>query len=264
MLCTSCPLPLGAISDRYTKPREFALSFCCRDEVAAIHRRFERGKPSGRRLTPFVSRRRSPCLCLRTKLLDSSEGGIAVVFSDEKKWIKKIWRNNQAYIVDQNGNAENFFDDFYIDFPSKFNMSINPPILRIKKQDKYLFIAKRNGDDDYKLWLVSNHEDPSMLFDSGISTTSQFAVSPDERYVATLQENGSDSYRINILSLDSLKLLHSWTFPFKMTTPKFFWSPDSETLALDYSTDPVGVNNGIQIMDIKTGQMKVILKKVLS
>jgi hypothetical protein len=129
-----------------------------------------------------------------------------------------------------------------------------------------LVIANGPGDTNYKLWLVSKQESPQILFDPGSDGIDQFAVSPDEQYVAlTLNSVRLKGLYVYIFSLDSLQLLYEWVYPYKLGNGYFIWSPDSQSIVTYYSESDIGSSNevtsGIQIMNIKTGERKLVLKE---
>jgi hypothetical protein len=129
--------------------------------------------------------------------------------------------------------------------------------------DKYLFKAIGPGEANSKLWLVSKQERPQILFDPGNDGIDQFSVSPDERYVA-LTYNTLNGVFLYVFSLDNLQLLYKWVYPYELGSGFFDWSPDSRSIVLHYSGSDTGsaaVNFGIQVMDITTGETRIILKE---
>jgi len=129
-----------------------------------------------------------------------------------------------------------------------------------------LFIAKGPGDTNYKLWLVSNQETSQILFDPESDGIDQFAVSPDEQYVTlTYNTIRSKGVYVYIFSLENLQLLYKWVYPYKLGSGELIWSPDSQSIVTYYSESDIGhsneVTSGIQIMDLKTGERKIILKE---
>ena len=121
-------------------------------------------------------------------------------------------------------------------------------------------MAKDHGDSNYKLWLVSRQETPQILFDPESNGVDQFAVSPDEQYVA-LTLNTLNSKYLYVFSLDSLQLLYEWIYPYKLGNGYFIWSPDSESIVLYYSDPEAGITSGIQVMNVRTGKARAILKE---
>jgi hypothetical protein len=106
---------------------------------------------------------------------------IQATFPSKKKWILAEWPIGSLTIVGQDNKTETFFADFLI--PTNI-FSPYPPIQHIDKLDKYLIKAMGPGEADYKLWLVSQQETAQVFFDPGSDGIDQFAVSPDEQYVA--------------------------------------------------------------------------------
>lgn len=194
-----------------------------------------------------------------TKLIDASSFEMmGAIFSDEKKWLK-IDTTDVVSILDENGNSDAFFPDFLILGPTILYFDPKRPFVdRIVKLDKYLFVAQERADpkSNFKLWIVSKHENPYMLFDPNGESIDQFSVSPDEKYIAITPDSMENN--IYIFSTDTLQLLYKWFFPYKIGLAEFLWSPDSDEIAFYYSNDS---HSGVQIMDIKTGKTKIIVKK---
>lgn len=198
-----------------------------------------------------------------TQLFPGSSNFIQAVFPDEKRWLLASWPSGSLDLVDQNGNTENFFDNF--SFVTDPNASYHK-IQRINHLDKYLCIAKAAGEDNYKLWLFSIGEVPQVFFDPGNEGIDQFTISPDEKYLAltynSVKLGGTYLY---VFSIDTKELLHEWVYPYKLSREPFIWSPDSRSIVLHYSESGVGryntVNSGIQIMDVTTGETEIILKE---
>jgi hypothetical protein len=193
-----------------------------------------------------------------TRLFGSeSEYFIESTFPTEKKWLRGSWGRLNTEIVSENGKAEEFFAGFSV-VTDPFSTGVR--IQRVKKLNKYLFIAKKQGESNYKLWLAAEQEIPQVFFDPGNDGIDRFAVSPDERYVA-LAYNTLKGELLYILSLENQKLLYEWDYPHTLSTIKFFWSPDSQSIALQYSESTTNdIEEGIKLMDIKTGQTTVITK----
>jgi uncharacterized protein with WD repeat len=168
----------------------------------------------------------------------------------EKKWIRGSWSQPTTEIVSENGKSEEFFAGFSV-VTDPFSKGVR--IQQVRKLDKYLFIAKKQGESNYKLWLAAEEEIPQVFFDPRNDGIDRFAVSPDERYVALAYNT--------LLSLESHKLIYRWVYPPTLSNIKFFWSPDSQFIAFQYSEHATNdVEEGIKIMDIKTGQTTVISK----
>ena len=198
-----------------------------------------------------------------TQLFPETSNFVQAAFPSEEKWLLASYPFGSLDIVDQNGKTEKFFDDFSIvtDPHAPY-----PKIQRVNRLDKYLVQAKRNGDTNYKLWLLSELGTHQILFDPGSEGIDQFAVSPDEKYVAlTYNTVGPDGLYLYVFSLDNLQLLYEWVYPYRLSTGYFIWSPDSQSIVLHYSESDVGsstqVNSGIQVMDITTGETNIILRE---
>jgi len=198
-----------------------------------------------------------------TRLFPETSKFIQAAFPSEKKWLLASYPFGSLDIVDQNGKTEKFFEDFSIvtDPHAPYQK-----IQRVNRLDKYLVQAKGNEDIDYKLWLLSKQETPQILFDPGSDGIDQFAVSPNEEYVAlTYNTVGFEGVYVYVFSLENLQLLYKWVYPYKLGAGYFIWSPDSRSIVLHYSESDVGssttVNSGIQVMDITTGETKIILKE---
>ena len=197
------------------------------------------------------------------QLFPDSNKFIQVTFPSEKKWLRASWPAGSLEIVDQSGTFEKFFEDFLI--PTNI-FAPYPPVQRINRLNKYLFKAIGPGDLSSKLWLASKQEPPQMLFDPGSDGIDQFAVSPNEEYVAlTYNTVGLEGVYVYVFGLENLQLLYKWVYPYKLGAGYFIWSPDSQSIALHYSDFDAGksteVHSGIQVMDITTGETKIILKQ---
>ena len=197
------------------------------------------------------------------QLFPERDNFIQAAFLSKEKWLLASYPSGSLDIVDQNGKAEKFFDDFSIVTDPHVPY---PKIQLVKRLDKYLVQAKGNGDTNYKLWLLSELGTHQILFDPKDEGIDQFAVSPDEKYVAlTYNTVGPDGLYLYVFSLDNLQLLYEWIYPYRLSAGYFIWSPDSQFIVLHYAESDVGsatqVNSGIQIMDIATGETKIILKE---
>lgn len=203
--------------------------------------------------------------------LDIDSGKISQLYPEENKfiqatfpsdgtWLRGDWMTGSLDLVHQNGEIEIFFNDFVI-LADYFNPH---QIQRIDLLDKYLIVAKGQGDSDYKFWLLSNNEAPVMIFDPGNESVNFFMVSPDEKYLALTYVTSEGTF-INFLSLENQQTVYQWPCPYKIGTCNFTWAPDSQSLALLYSDSNFGVDNGIasgiQIMDVATGETKIILNE---
>jgi hypothetical protein len=195
-----------------------------------------------------------------TQLSPGKSQFIQATFPLEQVWLQASWLDGTLEIVDQDGTAQQFFDTFSI-VADYFNPN---QIQRVNNLDKYLLSAKGDGDTNYKLWLVSDHEQPQMLFDPGSGGVDEFAVSPDEQFIA-LTYTALDDVHVYIFSLENLQLVYKWAYPYKLGNARFIWSPDSRSIALHYSESDVGTSNaitsGIQVMDIATGETRTILNE---
>lgn len=198
------------------------------------------------------------------QLFAGSNKFIQAAFPSEKKWLVASWPPPSSIdIVDENGKTERFFDEYLINTDP---FAPYQKIQHINRLKKYLFIAKGPGDINYKLWLASKQEPPQVLFDPESDGIDQFTVSPDERYVAlTYNSVRLKGLYVYIFSLDNLQLLYNWVYPYKLGSGYFIWSPDSQSIVLHYSESNAGnstnVNFGIQIMDITTGETRIILNE---
>lgn len=195
-----------------------------------------------------------------TKLFPGDNKFIQATFPSESTWLRGDWLTGSLDIINQNGEAEKFFNDFAI-LADYFNPY---QIQRINTLDKYLIVAKGKGDSNYKFWLVSNNETPKMLFDPGNEGVNFFMVSPDEQYLALTYVAAKDTF-IYILNLEKQQLAYTWHCPYEIGSCDFKWSPDSQSITLLYSDADVGTSNGItsgiQVMDIMTGETRKILKE---
>ena len=200
---------------------------------------------------------------IATQLFPGGNEFIQATFPSEKTWVKASSPAGSGPLnwVDQNGKAERFFDNFLIPTDPFVRY---PPIQGTNQQGKYLLKAQGPGDTNYKFWLVSKQEKPQLIFDPGMGGIDQFTVSPDRRYIGLTYNTSSGEY-LYIFSLENLQLLYKWIYPYRLGSGDFIWSPDSQSIVLQYSETDVmtsaRVNFGIQIMSIKTGKTKIILKQ---
>ena len=193
-----------------------------------------------------------------TQLFPGSSYYIQDTFRSEMVWLRADWRSKSLEAVNQNGKTEKFFDDFLV----RGDPFDSDQIQRIDKLDSYVFVAKREGDANFKVWLGSNHVMPQVLFDPGDGGVDEFAVSPDEQYVALTYVTSENVY-VYVFNLDDFQLAYKWIYPYKLGSGLFTWSPDSQSIALLYSDagSSTGITSGIQVMNIKTGETKIILKE---
>ena len=189
-------------------------------------------------------------------LLFSSESEyfIESTFPSEKKWLRGSWSQPTTEIVSENGNAEKFFADFSV-VTDPFSKGVS--IQQVRTLDKYLFIAKKQGETNYKLWLAAEEEVPQVFFDPGNDGIDRFAVSPDERYVA-LAYNTLKGELVYILSLENRQLLYAWDYPHTLSNIKFIWSPDSQSIAFQYSESTTNdIEEGIKFYVALVESLKV-------
>ncbi len=195
-----------------------------------------------------------------TQLFPGENKFIQSAFPSDRTWLRGDWMTGNLEIVNSNGETEEFFNEFeiLIDYFKPYQ------IQRINAQNKYLIVAKEQGDSVYKFWLVSESEAPTMLFDPGYDGVNFFMVSPNEQYLA-LTHLTSEGTLIKILSLEDQQLVYQWTCPYEIGACNFIWSPDSQSIALSYSGTNLGTaggtNSGIQVMDITTGETRIILNE---
>jgi hypothetical protein len=126
---------------------------------------------------------------------NTSEYFIQSTFPSEKKWLRGSWSQPTTDTVDENGKAEKFFDGFLIP-TDPFSSYVR--IQQVMMLDKYLFVAQKQGDSNYKLWLAAEEETPQMFFDPGSDGIDRFIVSPDERYVALAYNTLNIKRRISV------------------------------------------------------------------
>ena len=104
------------------------------------------------------------------------------------------------------------------------------------------------------------------LFDPGNEGIDQFAVSPNEKYIAlTYNSVELGGVYLYVFSVENLQLDYKWVYPYTLSTGYFIWSPDSQSIVLHYSEFDAGgsfeVHSGIQMMNVTTGETKTILKE---
>lgn len=198
-----------------------------------------------------------------TQLFPESDNFIQATFPSENKWLLAGWASDSLSMVNQNGITENFFDDFSI---------VTDPhvpyqkVQRVNRLDAYLAQAKRKEDTNYKLWLLPEQGTPQVLFDPKDDGIDQFGLSPNEKYVAlTFNTVELEGVYLYVFSLENLQLVYKWVYPYTLSTGYFIWSPDSQSIVLYYSEfdagSPTEIHSGIQVMNVTTGETKIILKE---
>ena len=197
-----------------------------------------------------------------TQLFPGSNQFIVITFPADKALLRGDWSSGSLDMVNKDGNSEKFFNDFEF-IPNPYTP--HQEFQRIGKLDKYLFRAKRAGDANSKLWLASKQEPPQLLFDPENENIYEFAVSPNEKYIALTYEN-LENKNIYIYSLENLQVVFKWAYPYKLSDAYFTWSPDSQSIVVPYSDYDIGgtshgIDSGIQVMNIKTGETRKILKE---
>jgi hypothetical protein len=198
-----------------------------------------------------------------TQLFSDGSKFIQAVFHNEGTWLLASWPTGPLDLVDQSGKTEKFFHDFSLvtDPHTSYHK-----IQRVDRLEKYLFIAKAPGEDDYKLWMASKGGTPEVFFDPRNERIDQFTISPDEKYLALTYNTASlGGTYLYVFSIDTPELLYKWVYPYTLSRADFHWSPDSRSIVLHYSESDVGsyntVNSGIQVMDVTTGETKVIVNE---
>lgn len=195
-----------------------------------------------------------------TQLFPGENKFVQSVFSSDGTWLRGDWLSGNLEIVDSNGEIKSFFDEFEIlvDYFNPYQ------IQRIDVLNKYLIVAKGQGDAVYKLWLASESDTPTMLFDPGNDGANFFMVSPNEQYLALIYITSEGTF-LKIFGLETQQLVYQWTCPYEIGTCNFVWSPNSQSIALFYSDTNLstvgGIRSGIQVMDIASGETRIILNE---
>lgn len=87
--------------------------------------------------------------------------------------------------------------------------------------------------------------------------SSSFQVSPDGQYVAIIYSYYPQVI-IKFFNLQSLTIDYEWNYPGPPSQPVFFWSPDSDMIAVVYNNIDEGRVHGIVTLNMTTGESQII------
>lgn len=170
------------------------------------------------------------------------------------------WETGRLEIINNNFDKEEFFKN--LDILADYYVANQ--VQKINLSNQYLFIAKENKDSNYKFWLAARSGSTRMLFDPGENGVNFFVVSPDEKYLAITYVTSNSTF-IYVISIGNQQLLYKYPCPYELGSCRYIWSPDSHFLVLNYSDintpDSSGITSGIQILDIISGDLNVVLRE---
>jgi Tol biopolymer transport system component len=135
--------------------------------------------------------------------------------------------------------------------------------------DDFIFIGADKNNDKYVLWHASlSNPSPQELFISNEDGfISDFKISPDGKSVGLIYMSTSFTY-FDVVDISSRQLIHKWLYPYSIGTSTIHWSPDSKYIVFPYQSIDIGqaatsadITSGIQIMNIYTGEIDVLLKE---
>lgn len=132
--------------------------------------------------------------------------------------------------------------------------------------DEFIFIASDIGLDNYSLRKssLSGSEVSTLLEPAENEYNLEFQISPDGYFVGVVYETLEGNY-FYVIDLSTGNLIYHWVFPYTIGSTHFIWSPDATQIALPYFEGVTGSGSeivfGIQIMDLATGETRVVLKR---
>lgn len=182
------------------------------------------------------------------------------IIHKEEKWIQLNWYTGELEIADLRGNRELILSkmDLHTDALS-FGMEFVPNTKNVVFHAGHE-VEGNAGEKIHGLWIMSTEmQVPELVVESFPDLQIRaFHVSPNGKYLAYAYDN-EKLYNIAFYNLQSEKLEHVWNFPYRLSNPRFLWSPDSRFIAFPYSSDTI--HEGIQIMDILNGQTRLLIDK---
>jgi len=198
----------------------------------------------------------------------STEAGtfIQSVFPPKGSWLQVVWDSGHREILERNLNGD------ITEYFSGFDVSIDPfwscSFQFIRNSNETVFMAKNKGDEntDYRLWKMNiTSGSTEVLFKpSADSWVDEFLLSPNEQYLAFTYLQSQTTF-LNILNITTGNVDYQWNYPYWLNSSGFLWSPDSNSIALPYVSGEPGtipkVDHGIQVMDITSGETRVLLNE---
>lgn len=182
------------------------------------------------------------------------------IIPEEEKWTQLNWYTGKLEIADLRGNHEPILNEMELHTEAlSFSMEFVP------KTTDVVFHAWRddsNGPGEIVdgLWIMSMNTRMPELLINGYPELQirEYHVSPNGKYLAFAYDDGLQ-YKISFYNLQNREIEKEWNFPYRLSSPRFLWSPDSRFIALPYSSDTF--DEGIQIMDISNGQTRLLIDK---
>jgi len=189
---------------------------------------------------------------------------IQAISPDNEIWIQGDWDGN-LYIMNESGIITPILQDFFLDL-DPFNFR---KIQFIPGTDEFVFLGSPRSSDEFGLWTASL-SDPGakkLLIPEGDENIQSFNISTDGQLIGVVLEDSS-GFRFQTMNVRSQLPDNDMDYPYSIGTIHFLWSPDSDLIVLPYqSIDPgeqatsADIISGIQIMDVSTGQVSVLLKR---
>jgi len=191
--------------------------------------------------------------------LVSSGKFIQAISTNKPEWIQTDGNTIEA--AQWQGSTKEILKEFTV------SISISPGAIEfLPHTDDFIFIGSQKNNDDIMVWKTTIAQDtPQIVFNPGKdSSLAYHQLSPNGRYLGLVQE-GPDGYFLIFLNLKNNSIDFKWPYPFTKSNPEFRWSPDSKFIAMPYegagSETPFTSSSGIQIMEIKSGKLKVVLER---
>ncbi len=159
--------------------------------------------------------------------------------------------------------------------PENMQIHISPFRLNnaqfIPDSDEFVYQDRnRNG-----LWLSSlSNPANQTLFPTtkDLSQIDTYQISPDGKFIGiTFRNEDTITPTLQVIEVDTGKVISQFPFPYAISDENFVWSPDSNFIAFYYQSAPLGspinpgdVYRGLQILNLTTGEIKVLVKKDLT
>jgi hypothetical protein len=189
----------------------------------------------------------------------ASEKFIQAVSSTHSTWIQDDGITLEA--VHWQGSTVEIFEEFSVD------TEVSPGAIEfLPNSDEFIFVAAREGSTDYKVWKSSlKGSTPQVPFEPEKDSSIAYRqLSPGGKYLGLVEQTLEGS-SLRFLNLKTNRIDYEWPYPFTRTNPEFRWSPDSKFIVMPYEgTDdnpPDALFSGIQIMEIRSGKIDVVLRE---
>jgi hypothetical protein len=158
--------------------------------------------------------------------------------------------------VQEQGTKTRILEDFTV------ATEISPGAIQfLPNTEDFIFIAARKGSADYALWKSSLKQDkPQIIVEiDQDASISYYQISPDGNYLGFVKETSTGSSLV-FLNLKTNKVDFQWHYPIIKSSPGFSWSPDSKFVAMPYEDMNEALYMGIQIMQITSGELNIVLR----